>query len=212
MVEQLLSQVELDPCLRSGVDYAHLVAQALDVTTFRDVTCSSAETDNILTTPTTGLLPADTQPPQIDAVTSRTSLVTITIGGNDAGLVGIAYGCLNLLPPPIGQSCAAQDTAGGVDIGAQDVDAVGPKLATVLDAVHHKVPHASILITSYTDYVQHDGCYPLQPFLPEDANYLQGLVDRLGALTQRIAKQHHATYVDLITPAQGHDGCQLTQN
>jgi len=206
-------QVQLDPCFRSGVDYAHLVAQALDAKIFRDVTCSGATTANILTTPQPATLPWDpAMPPQLDAVSAKTTLVTITIGANDIGLAGLALTCFNLLPQPLGVSCKDTQTAGGVDRGAALVDGEAGRLATTLDAVHAKAPHARILITSYTDYIQPDGCYPIQPVWAQDANYIQGLVDRLGQVTARVAAAHHAGYVDLITPAAGHDGCQLLQN
>jgi lysophospholipase L1-like esterase len=209
----ILPQEQLDPCLRSSVDYAHLVAQALDVGTFRDVTCSGATTANILDTPQPADLPWDPAvPPQIGAVSADTTLVTLSIGANDIGLAGMALGCFNVLPQPLGTSCQATETAGGVDRGAKLVDSVAPKIAATLDAVHAKAPHARILITSYGNYIQHDGCYPVQPVWPQDANYIQGLVDRLGHVTAGVASEHHATYVDFIGPGAGHDGCQLTQN
>jgi lysophospholipase L1-like esterase len=209
----ILPQVQLDPCLRSGVDYAHLVAQAVDAKIFRDVTCSGATTANILTTPQPATLPWDPAVPrQLDAVSAHTSLVTITIGANDIGLAGLALTCFNLLPQPLGVSCKDTQTAGGVDRGAALVDSVADNLAATLDAVHAKAPHARILITSYTDFIQPDGCYPIQPVWAQDANYIQGLVDRLGLVTAGVAASHHATYVDLIGPAAGHDGCQLLQN
>jgi hypothetical protein len=66
-----------------------------------DVSCGNATTDNILTTP------QKDHPPQIDAVTPDTKLVTITIGGNDVGYVPLLMAAA-LLPrparllPPIG--------------------------------------------------------------------------------------------------------------
>lgn len=209
----ILPQEQLDPCFRSTVDYAHLVARAIGAKVFRDVTCSGATTANILTTPQPADLPIDPAvPPQIDAVTPSTTLVTVTIGANDIGLASLGLSCFNALPPPLGTSCKDTETAGGVDRGAQLVDSVAGNLATTLDAIHTKAPLAKILITSYADFIQPDGCYPLQPVWPQDANYMQGLVDRLGAVTAGVAAAHNATYVDFITPGAGHDGCQLTQN
>lgn len=209
----ILPQEALDPCFRSTVNYPHLVARALDVTTFRDVTCSSATTANVLTTPQEPMTPSGAVlPVQLDAVSAKTTLVTITIGANDIGLADLALTCLNPLPPPAGTSCKETQTAGGVDRGAELVDSVAPAIAATLDAVHAKAPRAKILITSYTHYIQPDGCYPLQPVWPQDATYVQGLVNRLGTVTARVARKHHADYVDLIAPGVGHDGCQLTQN
>ncbi len=64
-------------CGRSLNDYPRQVSAALNLT-LTDVTCGGATTDNILTVSQYGFIP-----PQINAVTSDTSLVTITAGGND---------------------------------------------------------------------------------------------------------------------------------
>lgn len=209
----ILPQEQLDPCFRSTVNYPHVIAQALHAKVFRDVTCSSATTANILTEPQKATLPWDpAMPLQLDAVSANTTLVTLTIGANDIGLAGLALTCLNLLPPPLGTSCEQTQTAGGVDRGAQLVDSAGPLIAKTLDAIHHKAPQARIVVTSYADFIQPDGCYPVQPVWPRDANYIQGLVNRLAAVTAGVAPQHHAEFVDLITPGVGHDGCQLLQN
>jgi lysophospholipase L1-like esterase len=209
----ILPQVELDPCFQSANDYAHLLARALRVSTFHDVTCSSATTDN-MTSPQPASLPFDPAvPPQFDALTANTTLVTLTIGANDAGLVGLATGCLNLLPPPLGTSCAATYTAGGVDKGAAAVDAAIPKIAATLDAIHQRSPHARVVVTSYGDYMTPGGCYPLQPIWPQDGAYLQGLVDRIGTETARLATTRpYVTYVDFIGPGAGHTACDPGNN
>ncbi|MFB9924105.1 SGNH/GDSL hydrolase family protein [Amycolatopsis halotolerans] len=202
----IFPQENFVPCFRSAVNYPHLVAKALGAKIFRDVTCSGATTAHILTTRQAGL------PIQLDAVSARTSLVTLTIGANDIGLAGLGLSCFNALPEPAGVSCKDTQTAGGADRGAQKVDSAAPLIAAALDAIHAKAPRARILVTSYTDYIQPDGCYPIQPVWARDASYIQGLVDRLARVTERVAGSHHAEFVDLITPAEGHDGCQLTQN
>ncbi|WP_067697260.1 SGNH/GDSL hydrolase family protein [Nocardia jejuensis] len=200
-----------DPCFRAAVNYPHLVAKNLGVKTFRDVTCSGARTENILTTPQTGRTAEATVPIQLDALTADTSLVTLTIGGNDAGLLTIANQCVNQRPEPDGESCRDRLTANGIDRGAQAVDAVGPPIADVLNAIHREAPHARVLITSYGLYTRDGGC-PSQPVWPRDATYLQGLVDRLAALTRTAAAENHAEFVDLIGPGAGHDGCDTADN
>ncbi|WP_433781710.1 SGNH/GDSL hydrolase family protein [Actinomycetospora sp. CA-101289] len=72
--------------LRSARNYPHLLADArgLDLV---DATCSGATTADVRhrRQPTlTGALP-----PQVDALTPDTALVTVTIGGNDLGYLGM---------------------------------------------------------------------------------------------------------------------------
>jgi len=102
-------------------------------------------------------LPA--KPPQIDAVTRNTTLVTVTIGANDIGLAGIALSCFNLLPPPAGKSCKDTQTAGGVDRGARAVDSVADNLADTLEAIARVADEHD---AEYVDFIGpgagHDGC------------------------------------------------------
>ena len=71
--------------MRSGRNYPHLVAQALDAR-LTDATVSGATTETILRSPqrTTGGRYA----PQIEAVDDSADIVTITAGGNDLGYLG----------------------------------------------------------------------------------------------------------------------------
>ena len=66
---------------RSGRNYAHLVAEALDLNLV-DVTYSGATTAHILSER------QNDEPPQIDAVGTDTKLVTVTAGGNDLDYIG----------------------------------------------------------------------------------------------------------------------------
>lgn len=145
--------------------------------------------------------------PQYDALTSSTDLVTVAIGGNDAGLVAAALSCVNAFPEPFGSSCKDRYTAGGHDQIAEQIDAVGPSVGKALDEVHRRSPHATVLVTGYGTYVQPGGCYPLVPAWPRDADYIQASVDHLNAMLATQAAAHGASYVDLRTPSIGHDSC-----
>ena len=63
---------------------------------FRDATCGSATTDDFYA-PQTGLPTGETNPAQFDRLTPTTDLVTVGIGGNDAGFAGAATDCLSPL-------------------------------------------------------------------------------------------------------------------
>lgn len=207
----IFPQVTGAPCFRSAVNYPHLVARAIGARTFRDVTCSSATTANVISTPQPGGSPgAPAVPVQLDAVTSTTTLVTLSIGANDAKLVDLVSGCINL--PPGTPSCQERNTVGGVDRAAQAVDSAAPAIANAIEAIHAKAPRARVVITSYGNYIRPGGCYPLQPIRPADATYVQGLVNRLGQVTRTVAAAHRADYVDFIGPGTGHDGCNLFSN
>jgi lysophospholipase L1-like esterase len=193
-------------CGRSTHNYAHTLAARLGVTTFRDVTCSGADTADMTNPQKLSIAGVDagTAPPQFDALGADTTLVTLTIGGNDVGLVGIAQDCMTL--NPFATPCKGE-FAGPV---AQKTDALGPKLAAVLDGIHTRAPKARVVVTGYGLYIKKGGCFPIQPVLNTGAGFLQGAVDSMNTKIAQTAAAHNAQYVDVRTPSAGHDACQST--
>ena len=190
-----------DPmCLRSLAGYPRVAAQDLGAR-LTDVTCSAATTDHLSTSQYPGTAP------QYDALTPAADIVSITIGGNDADVFSEALGCVNILPPPYGTSCAEMNTAGGTDKVRARIDAWAPVFGTVLDEIARRAPNAEVFVVGYGNYLRTDGCHPAQPFWKQDANYIQGVVDHLGAVLRRTAEEHGATFVDTYTPGIGHDIC-----
>jgi lysophospholipase L1-like esterase len=191
-------------CGRSTHNYAHTLAARVGATTFRDATCSGARTAHMTEPQSLSVAGVDagTAPPQFDALSSDTTLVTLTIGGNDVGLVGIAQDCMTL--NPFATPCKGKFAA---EV-AQKTDALGPKLAAVLDGIHAHSPQAKVVVTGYGLYIKQGGCFPLQPVLNTDADFLQGAVDGMNAKIAQTASAHNATYIDLRTPSAGHDACR----
>ncbi|MFD7866111.1 SGNH/GDSL hydrolase family protein [Streptomyces sp. NPDC057682] len=194
-------------CGRSTHNYAHELAASIGAS-LRDVTCSGAKSKHMTEKQSLSLLdiPMGSAPPQFDALRADTDLVTLTIGGNDAGLVGIAQDCMQL--DPTATPCKDKLTEGGVDQVAQRIAEFGPRLGAVLDGIHQRSPQARVLVTGYGLYIKPGGCWPLQPVLPVDADYLQGSVDRMNAVIAEQSAAHGAEYIDVATPSKGHDACQ----
>lgn len=203
----ILPQSDPFTCARSAVDHPGLLAQTLQVTTFRDVSCSGATTADF-SKPQQGEV-FGTNPPQYTALSADTTLVTIGIGGNDVGLVGLAESCLNVLPAPLGTSCAAKYTAGGVDVYSAKIAAFAGTYGVVIDTVHRLAPKAKVLMVGYPTAIRDGGCYPVQPVLAPDATYIQAKIDELNTAMAQQAAAHRATYVDLRTSSVGHDACAL---
>lgn len=202
-------------CAQSRVNYPRLVAKALKVKTFRDASCGSATTQDF-TKPQTGLPIGGTNPPQFNRLTKNTDLVTVGIGGNDAGVASAATGCLNLLPDlglglpsPLGGSCKAMLTAGGKDQLSIRIKAAEPKVVAALKAIHKKSPKARVLLVNYMAAVPKKGCYPYVQANTIDIEYLYVKFNELNAMVKRAAKAGKAELVDTYTPTIGHDVCQL---
>lgn len=192
-------------CNRSDANYPTLAAGLMQVHSLTDVTCDGADLDDVHHPKSTDF---GDVPPQIDAVTAGTDLVTLHFGANDIGLVGAAMDCINLLPPPFGTSCKAVQTAGGVDRLKARIDATGPELAATLAAIRAKAPQARIFVVGYATYLPPDGCYPEVPIWKVDANYIRSTLDSLNAMLATTAAANGAGYIDLATPSVGHDMCK----
>ena len=194
-------------CARSALNYPALLAAQLHVQTFRDVSCSSAVSADF-SNPQPGVV-SGTNPPQYNAITSDTTLVTIGIGGNDIGLVGLAESCINILPAPFGKSCAAKYTAGGVDVYSQKIAAFASTYGTIIEHVRSLAPAARIVLVGYPTVIRNGGCFPLQPLLGPDATYVMAKVSELDIAMKQQAALHGATFVDLRPSSVGHDACAL---
>lgn len=186
-------------CLRSDRNYPQVAGKKLGAQ-LTDVTCSGAKTEDFAGRQF-GLVA-----PQYDALKASTDLVSITVGGNDAGLVQTALGCINLFPEPVGSSCKDRLTAGGDQV-AGAIAKWAPEFGAALDEIKRRAPHAKILVTGYGTYIRPGGCHPVQPIWARDGDYLQASVDLLSATAKAEAVERGATFVDLAAVSVGHDTC-----
>jgi len=101
-----------------------------------------------------------TNPAQLSALSSGTALVTVSIGGNDIGLIDIVAKCtdLDLVPaliPGLGSAgrtpCEDFYTAGGTDQIGQRIQAVTGRLAGTLTQIGERAPHARVYVVGYPD-------------------------------------------------------------
>jgi lysophospholipase L1-like esterase len=201
-------------CGRSDHNYPSLVAGALKVGTFVDVSCGSAQTKH-MTEPQTGLPAGGTNPPQFNALRADATLVTVGIGGNDAGLVGVAEKCAQLgVLDPMGKSCRNYWAPGGNDQVAAKIEATKPKIAAVLQGIHQRSPSARVAIVGYPDVLPKDGgsCWPMVPLSPDDVRYIDELIVRINAMIAGQAAANDADFVDTYRDSGGHDVCKLPPN
>jgi lysophospholipase L1-like esterase len=190
-------------CDRSENNYPHLVDAGIEPAEFVDVSCSGATTANLTGPQYTS---DGTNPPQLDAVTPDTTLVTVGIGGNDVGFIGLVQQCATT--DRTASPCRVRLTAGGRDQLAERVSATAPGIADVLTRIHAKAPRARIVVVGYpTALPDGAGCWPFLPLGPDDVAYLRGAVTRLNEMLAAQAKAHQAGYADTATPTKGHDMC-----
>ncbi|HJT03839.1 MAG TPA: SGNH/GDSL hydrolase family protein [Pseudonocardiaceae bacterium] len=207
----LIPLQRIDPvgCERSTNNYPSRLAAALGIRDFTDVSCSGAKTENMTDAQSLPLL--GTNPPQFNALRPDTDLVTLTISGNDIGFTEIAYTCGRVgATDPFGNPCEREATAGGGDLYAQRIDAAAPKVAKVLEGIHQRSPHATVLLVGYLRILPPtEGCYPLFPIARGDVRYLAGFEQKLTDMLASEAFRHDAFFVDSYARSLGHDACQL---
>jgi lysophospholipase L1-like esterase len=198
---------QTDPlgCLRSDRDYPHLVAPQTGLPGFRDVSCSGADTDHMFRAHNVTPGP---NPPQLDALSAGTQLVTLGIGGNDIGFSGIIEDCVTLWP--FGSPCRDRYVVNGVDELSGRIAATGPRIAAVLDEIHVRSPAARVLVVGYPAIFPDtgSGCWPSMPMAYGDVPYLRAKEKELNAMLASQAAARGATYVDVYTPSIGRDACR----
>jgi lysophospholipase L1-like esterase len=193
-------------CLRSDHGYPALVAKKLRVRSFTNVSCAGARTADMAGSEHLGI---GTNPPQLDAVHTSTTLVTVGIGGNDIGFSGIALTCLTLgVTDSRGAPCRRVYVHHGTDTLRKRIDATGPRVARLLRRIHARAPHARVVVVGYLRMLPTavPRCFPRVPVADGDVRYLGGVERALNAMLEERAGAGGATFVSVYAP--GHDMCQ----
>jgi lysophospholipase L1-like esterase len=189
-------------CIRSTANYPHLIAAATGAA-LTDVTCGGADTGDYVTPQ------YDNVPPQLDAVTADTELITMTIGGNDSGVfIDSIVQCGIAGASTLGQGSPCKDRYGS---SFEDTirNTTYPSLVNALDAVQAAAPDAEVAILSYPWILPTSvGCFDKMPVAEGDVPYLRSLQTTLNDAVRRAAEATGATYVDLNEVSEGHDACQ----
>lgn len=180
---------QLDKCGHSTVNYPRLVAAKLGLT-LTDASCGGAVTANILDTP------QGDNPPQIDAVTPDTRLVTVTVGGNDVGFVTTAFACGNP---------EAECTRDPAELD-QQFAALDRQFDAIYAAIRAKAPKAKIVISTYPRIVTSTPCEALS-FSATEEKLFGALAQRLEDVTVAAAKRNQVLVADPYKTGAGHGPC-----
>ena len=204
----LIPNQSLSPlgCLRSDHNYPHLVQPGLTTASFTDISCSGATTDDMFAAQSTEI---GTNPPQLDALTADTRVVTLGIGGNDIGFSSIVLNCARLNPF---DPCKDDYVHGSTDDISVRIAATAPKVDAVIAAIHSRSPGAKVHVVGYPTILpaSGSGCWPTVPILPTDVSYLRAKEIELNGMLATRAAADGAFYVDTYTSSIGHDVCKGT--
>jgi lysophospholipase L1-like esterase len=184
------------PAGRSGNNYPHLVAQELGLDLV-DVSYSGATTAHLLDTP------QDAAPPQLEAVSADTQLVTITAGGNDLEYIGtfLRGSFLNTVARPatiLGRRFANRIRA-RVSYLKDDASyaAVADSLIAVVERTRERSPSARVLLVDYLSLVGPATRPRID--VPLNEEQLPSIAIMADGLAGAFAKAAAATGAELVT-------------
>jgi hypothetical protein len=178
------------------------VALALNLS-LTDVSCGGAKTENF----TVAQYPD--QPPQFDALSSSTEVVSIGMGGNDNNLFAtLLYGCTETeFENPVGKApCEAKYQSFVETTFAADK----PPQEQALREVHILAPKAKVFVVGYPEITPKGACPDfLWPWRAGDLRWFRNVTKLGDAEVKAGAKANGAIFVNTFKPSEGHNACQL---
>ncbi|WP_306190819.1 SGNH/GDSL hydrolase family protein [Streptomyces sp. MK5] len=171
-------------CDRSTKAYPYLWNAAHSPSSFAFTACSGARTDDVLAN-------------QLGPLGSATSLVSITIGGNDAGFSDVMTTCVLQSD----SSCLSR-----IDTAKAYVDTTLPgKLDNLYSVIRGKAPNAHVVVIGYPRfYLLGQLCLGLSE---TKRSAINDAADHLDAAIAKVAANHGFTFGDVRTTFSGHEIC-----
>ena len=186
-------------CSRSNDNYAHQFARrhALQLI---DVSCSGATTAHVLG-------PWQALPPQVDAVTADTRLVTVTIGGNDVGYMGTLFSavCDSLPTPPArvqNGKCPPTQV-----VTEEDWSKLAIAMDAIADEVRRRAPRAQLVFVQYPLVLPEQSLCGGVPASDAGAAAGRAVAGRLAQVTAQSAARKGAMLLETNLISRGHDAC-----
>ncbi|HYD06313.1 MAG TPA: SGNH/GDSL hydrolase family protein [Reyranella sp.] len=184
-------------CQRSFDNYAQLLARKRKLA-LTDVSCGGATTAHILG-------PWQALPPQIDAVTADTKLVTITIGGNDLRYIGnMMMAVCGFAPRPAGSTRKCPEPRWPSDA---DLATVERQLRLIAAGVRQRAPKAKVIFVDYLTVLPPRGTCAVTKLTAEEADEARSVAKRLAAVTAQAARREGADVLKASRLSKRHHAC-----
>jgi hypothetical protein len=171
-------------CKRSAKAHPYLWAAANSPSSFAFTACAGARTGDVLAN-------------QMAPLSSSTALVSISVGGNDAGFADVMTTCVLQSD----SSCISR-----INTAKAYVDSTLPgKLDSVYSAIRAKAPSARVVVLGYPRFYKlGQACLGLSETKRKAIN---DAADYLDAAVARRAAAHSFTFGDVRTTFTGHEIC-----
>lgn len=169
-------------CYRSANAYAPRWATAHGAAlTF--AACSGAKTADVLNS-------------QVNSLSAATNLVTVSIGGNDAGFSDVMITCTT------GSDSSCVNAVNQARTFAQTT--LPGRLDSVYQTIRSRAPNASIVVLGYPRLLSASSCWW---FSSAKRNAVNGASDLLSSITAGRAAANGVTYEDVRDNFAGHEVC-----
>lgn len=175
-------------CKRSSKAYPALWAAKSSPASFKFAACSGARTGDV----TSG---------QLTSLSAATDLVSITVGGNDAGFADVMTTCVLQ-----GESACINR----VNQARAYVDSTLPgQLDSVYDGIRAKAPSARVVVLGYPRFYKIGGTCSVG-LSEKSRSAINSAADYLNTATAKRAADHGYAYADVAGSFTGHEICTST--
>ena len=173
-------------CDRSADAYPEQWAAANSPATFTSAACSGATTADVLSS-------------QVSALSASTTLVSITIGGNDAGFSSVMETCALSLTSTCLNAVAAAE--------AFVADQLPARLDQTLQTIRADAPSATVIVLGYPDLYDLSNSGTCIGLSTKDRTALNQGADDLDGALQAAAQANNDTFADVRSQFAGHEIC-----
>ena len=178
-------------CKKSNYAYPAIIDVERPNTDLVFAACSGAKTGDVLAN-------------QVSSLTSGTTIVTITIGGNDAGFSDVITECA--FPS------WASDCNGAIDAAQNYINNTLPgRLNLVYNQIRSRSPSATVVVLGYPRLFMGVDCNGGTWFSSSEMTRLNQTADLLRDVTRGRAQAYGFTFKDAIPPFVGHAVCSSTE-
>jgi lysophospholipase L1-like esterase len=173
-------------CDRSTNAYSAAWAAAHGPASYVSVACSGATTGSVISS-------------QVSALSTATTLVSITVGGNDVGFSSVMGTCVLHSTSTCVSAIAASES--------EIASALPGQLDSVLAAISAHAPNARVVVLGYPhlyDLSRSPACLGLST---TDRTDLNTAADALDGAIQAAAQRHGDVFADVRNQFAGHEIC-----
>lgn len=178
------SYLDSSSCKRSAKAYPEVYANATGASLSFQA-CAGAKTSDVVNS-------------QVAALSSSTTLVSITVGGNDAGFAGVMEDCI------LGGDSGCKNA---VTKAESFVDSTLPGLLdNVYSTIRGKAPNADVVVLGYPHFYQIGGSCSVG-LSDTSRGYINGGADTLDTVINKAAANAGFTFADVRPVFTGHEIC-----